>query len=205
MIHVDGLYHSYTHSERYAVEGLSFDVAPGEIFGFLGPNGAGKSTTLKILTGVIPVQAGTVSIAEMDVRRRPSRMRNLIGVSFEQPNLYLKLTGSRTSPSLRGCSTRRQNRPWSFCGSWGSRRRPTSESAPTRRGCSSGSSWRAALLDRPSIWSQDEPVLGLDPASSRDVVSLIRKLRVRGTTVFITTHDVHIVHDLCDRVAFLNE
>ena len=82
MIEVEGLYHSYTNDERYAVRNVSFNIKEGEIFGFLGPNGAGKSTTQKVLTGLLPLQKGSVKIAGKDAGKPDSSFYNMIGVSF---------------------------------------------------------------------------------------------------------------------------
>ena len=92
MIAVDGLYHSYSHDEKYAVQDVSFEIERGEVFGFLGPSGAGKSTTQGVLTGLLRLQKGDVTVAGYDVRKSPRAMFNKIGVSFEQSNVYGKLT-----------------------------------------------------------------------------------------------------------------
>ena len=93
MIHVKDLYHSYGHNDLYQVKGVSFEVAEGEVFGFLGPNGAGKTTTQKILTGLLSLQRGEVVVAGVDLRKPSRNLFDSIGVSFEQPNVYNKLTG----------------------------------------------------------------------------------------------------------------
>ena len=92
MIKVRNLYHSYSRDERYAVKNVSFDVEKGEIFGFLGPSGAGKSTTQGILTGLLQLQKGEVTVAGYDVKKIIPKMFNKIGMSFEQSNVYSKLT-----------------------------------------------------------------------------------------------------------------
>lgn len=205
MIHVRDLYHSYTRDERYAVGGVSFDVAEGEVFGLLGPNGAGKSTTQKILTGVIPLQRGEVTIAEMDVRRRPARLRNLIGVSFEQPNVYMKLTGYENLAFFASLFDVPTEDPMALL-----RRVDLEEAAHRRAGAySRGMHQRLvlarALINRPRILFLDEPVAGLDPNSSRQIVNMIKEIRAGGVTVFLTTHNMHVADELCDRVAFINE
>jgi fluoroquinolone transport system ATP-binding protein len=92
MISVDRLFHSYSHDEKYAVHDVSFQIEKGEVFGFLGPSGAGKSTTQGVLTGLLPLQRGTVKVAGFDVKHAPREMFNKIGVSFEQSNVYGKLS-----------------------------------------------------------------------------------------------------------------
>ena len=92
MISVEALYHSYSHDEKYAVQDASFEIAKGEVFGFLGPSGAGKSTTQGVLTGLLQLQKGNVSVAGYDVKKPSRSMFNKIGVSFEQSNVYGKLS-----------------------------------------------------------------------------------------------------------------
>ena len=92
MIKVEGLYHSYSNDEKFAVKNVSFDVDKGEVFGFLGPSGAGKSTTQGVLTGLLKLQKGKVTVAGYDVKHLKNDMFNRMGVSFEQSNVYSKLT-----------------------------------------------------------------------------------------------------------------
>ncbi len=92
MIVVKDLCHSYTNNDIYAVNSISFSIDEGEIFGFLGPSGAGKSTTQNILTGLLQLQKGEATIAGESIKQRSQKLFNLMGVSFEQPNVYKKLT-----------------------------------------------------------------------------------------------------------------
>ena len=92
MITVNSLYHSYTKDDRYAVKDVTFEINKGEVFGFLGPSGAGKSTTQGILTGLLQLQKGDVQVVGHDMRKPTRDMFNKIGVSFEQSNVYNKLT-----------------------------------------------------------------------------------------------------------------
>jgi fluoroquinolone transport system ATP-binding protein len=92
MITVENLYHSYSKDEVYAVNDFSFNIPKGELFGFLGPSGAGKSTTQGVLTGLLRLQKGRVTVAGYDVKRLERKMFNQIGMSFEQSNVYSKMT-----------------------------------------------------------------------------------------------------------------
>ena len=92
MITVEHLYHSYAKNDVYAVKDVSFEIPKGEVFGFLGPSGAGKSTTQGILTGLLRLQQGQVSVAGYNVKNLKNSMFNRIGMSFEQSNVYSKLT-----------------------------------------------------------------------------------------------------------------
>ena len=92
MITVKNLYHSYSKDDKYAVKDASFEIEKGEIFGFLGPSGAGKSTTQGVLTGLLQLQKGEVTVAGYDVKKISNKMFNQIGMSFEQSNVYNKMT-----------------------------------------------------------------------------------------------------------------
>jgi len=204
MIEVKGLHHSYGGG-RNAVDGISFDIEEGEIVGFLGPNGAGKSTTQKVLTGLLPLQKGEVRVAGHDMRRPPHELFNSIGVSFEEPNVYHRLTGLENLEFFASLYDVETVDPMTLL-----RRVGLEEAAHRRAGTySKGMRHRLvlarSLLPRPRIWFLDEPTAGLDPAMTQWVLDMVREEREGGTTVFLTTHNMHVADSLCDRVAFLNE
>ena len=93
MIKVKNLYHSYSNDDNYAVSDVTFEIKKGEIFGFLGPSGAGKSTTQNILVGLLQLQQGEVEVAGYDIKEIKNKMFNKIGMSFEQSNVYNKMSG----------------------------------------------------------------------------------------------------------------
>ncbi len=203
MIEVEGLYHSYTNDERYAVRNVSFNIKEGEIFGFLGPNGAGKSTTQKVLTGLLPLQKGSVKIASKDAGKPDSSFYNMIGVSFEQPNLYRKLTGLENLDYFAKMYDVPTEDPMELL-----RMVDLEEAASKRAGeYSKGMQQRLvfarSLINKPKIWFLDEPVSGLDPTTSATIKEIIRRKKKEGVTIFLTTHNMHIAEELCDRVAFI--
>jgi fluoroquinolone transport system ATP-binding protein len=203
MIEVEGLYHSYTNDERYAVRNVSFNIKEGEIFGFLGPNGAGKSTTQKVLTGLLPLQKGSVKIASKDAGKPDSSFYNMIGVSFEQPNLYRKLTGLENLGYFAKMYDVPTEDPMELL-----RMVDLEEAASKRAGeYSKGMQQRLvfarSLINKPKIWFLDEPVSGLDPTTSATIKEIIRRKKKEGVTIFLTTHNMHIAEELCDRVAFI--
>jgi ABC-2 type transport system ATP-binding protein len=190
---------------RKALNGISFSVSPGEIFGFLGPNGAGKTTTIRILTGQLIPGGGSARVAGFDCAAEPHRIKPLIGVVFEQQNLYERMSG-------------RDNLRF-FCRLFGIPAPRADElleqvSLHDRAGdavktYSNGLRQRLviarALLNHPKILFLDEPTRGLDPGVARDIRQIILTLRDTGTTVFLTTHYMEEANQLCSRVAFLNE
>jgi len=205
MIEVRELRHAYTRAGRPAVDGISFEVAQGEVFGFLGPNGAGKSTTQKILTGLLPLQGGWVEVAGRDIRHPTAEFFNLIGVSFENPNVYLKLTGLENLRFFASLYDGPTADPLDLL------RKVGLEDAANRRAATYSKGMRQRLvlarsmLNRPKLWFLDEPTVGLDPTATQWVLDLVREHRDGGATVFLTTHNMYVAEALCDRVAFLNE
>lgn len=204
MIKVSHLYHSYNEDGNYQVNDISFEIGKGEIFGFLGPNGAGKSTTQKIMTGLLPLQRGEVTIDGVDIKKAGRAIFNQIGVSFEQPNLYHKLTGLENLRFQAGLYDVPTADPMALLNRFG-----LDDAANKRVGAySKGMQQRLvlarSLINQPSIWFLDEPTGGLDPSSAREVKDLIREKQREGVTIFLTTHDMHVAEELCDCVAFLN-
>jgi fluoroquinolone transport system ATP-binding protein len=205
MIEVRDLYYSYTRDKRYAVAGISFEIAKGEIFGFLGPNGAGKSTTQKIMTGLLRVQQGEVTVAGHNMRRPGRELFNRIGVSFENPNNYLKLTGRENLEffaSMYGVPTAD---PMALLRSVGLEDAASKRAGGYSKGMSHRLTFARSLINKPEIWFIDEPTAGQDPTMTLRVQDMIRGERDRGATVFLTTHNMQVAEHLCDRVAFINE
>ncbi|HVS30077.1 MAG TPA: ABC transporter ATP-binding protein [Thermoanaerobaculia bacterium] len=202
MIDVTGLTYQYSGAKGPAIRDVSFSVASGEIFGFLGPSGAGKSTTQKILIGLLRDFSGNVAVGGRNVREwRPDDYRR-IGVSFELPNHYLKLTALenlRYFAALYGStSDPRAILDEVGLGDDGERR-----VAEFSKGMRNRLNVARAILHRPEILFLDEPTTGLDPVTSRLVRDVIRRRRDDGASVFLTTHEMHTADELCDRVAFL--
>jgi ABC-2 type transport system ATP-binding protein len=193
--------------ERVAVDGVSFTVDAGEVFGFLGPNGAGKTTTVRMLGTVIAPTSGSALVAGIPlVAANGVEIRHRIAVMPENPGLYLRLTvtenleffaglygirepEARIAASLDAVNLR--SRADDLCGS-------LSKGLRQRAGLA------RALLNDPAVLFLDEPTSGFDPVAARDVHDLIDGLRERGVTVFLTTHRLEEAERLCDRVAILN-
>lgn len=204
MIHVEHLYHSYGRNEQFQVNDISFDVGEGEIFGFLGPNGAGKSTTQNIMIGLLPLQRGQVTIAGHDIRRPGRELFNLIGVSFEQPNVYKRLTGLENLQFFRGLYAVPTTEPRELLARLGLADAANQRAGTYSKGMQQRLVLARSLLNKPRIWFLDEPTSGLDPTTAQSIKRLIREQQAAGTTIFLTTHDMHVAEELCDRVAFLN-
>ncbi len=202
MIEVAGLRKEFGRAT--AVAGISFAVSEGEVFGLLGPNGAGKTTTVRMLTGLLQPTSGSATVAGCDVRRQRQRMLSSIGVVFELPALYPRLSveeNLRLSGSLRGLSRGDVLAAMERLGLTEQRRRPV-------RSLSKG--WRQrtmiarAMLGQPKVLFLDEPTSGLDPNATAFLHDLLRSLRDEGVTIFLTTHDMVEAAELCDRVGILS-
>jgi len=192
-------------NDRRAVDGLTFAVEEGEVFGFLGPNGAGKTTTLRLLTGQLHPTAGRARVAGCDVVRERDRLKPQIGVVSEQQNLYPRMSGRENlafSAQLYGVNGRRVTALLAEAG--------LAERAADRvEHYSNGMKQRLliarALLHRPRILFLDEPTRGLDPGGALEIRRLVGELAGQGVTIFLTTHYMEEADQLCERVAFVHD
>ena len=203
VVDVDGLTFTYSSGTSPAVRDLSFRIDRGEIFGFLGPSGAGKSTTQKVLIGLLRGYRGAVSVLGRDLAAWGGDYYEEIGVSFELPNHYLRLTGLENLGYFRALyrgETRRPEALLEMVGLGGDGERLVAEYS---KGMKTRLGVARALLNDPQLIFLDEPTVGLDPASGRGVRRLVRGLKQAGRTVFLTTHDMTVADELCDRVAFI--
>jgi len=203
MIQVRQLAFRYRGAGSLAVNGISFEVERGEIFGFLGPNGAGKSTTQKIMIRLLKGYGGEVRVLGKDLSQWGSEYYSKVGVGFEFPSHYQKITGLENLDFFRSLYGPGAEDPMRLLEMVGLK-----DDAGTRvRAYSKGMQMRLnfarALLNKPELLFLDEPTSGLDPAGSRSVRDLILEQKAMGHTVFLTTHNMFIADEICDRVAFI--
>jgi ABC-2 type transport system ATP-binding protein len=191
-----------------AVRGVSIEVAQGEIFGFLGPNGAGKTTTLRMLTTLLPIEAGTATVAGYDVARQPGQVRRRIGYVSQLGGSDELATGRENlilQGRLYGASkAETEPRAEELAGLL-----DLAEFADRRVATYSGGQRRRldialGLVHNPSVLFLDEPTSGLDPQSRANLWEHIAALRDRGTTVFLTTHYLDEADMLCDRLMIMD-
>jgi ABC-2 type transport system ATP-binding protein len=188
-----------------AVDGITFSVAEGEVFGLLGHNGAGKTTTIRMLTGRARPTAGRALVAGLDAVTDRNRVKPLINAVFEDPNLYDRFAGIenlRFFATLYGVKASRADELLDLVGL----REAAKRKAKTY---SSGMKQRLmiarSLINSPRVLFMDEPTRGLDPTSAREVRALVSQLAREGTTIFLTTHYMEEADELCTRVAFLSQ
>ncbi len=203
VIRVRGLTFTYPKSSEPAVRGMDFTVGRGEIFGFLGPSGAGKSTTQKLLIGLLRGHGGEAAVWGKDPLAWGSDYYERIGVSFELPNHYQKLTGLenlRFFASLYGGATLEPAKLLDAVGLAGDANTRVSKYS---KGMQMRLTFVRALINDPELLFLDEPTSGLDPLNARKVKDMILDLKARDRTVFLTTHDMATANELCDRIAFV--
>lgn len=187
-----------------AVDGISFTVAPGEVFGLLGHNGAGKTTTIRMLTGRARPTSGRATIAGYDVVDELARIKPLINLVFEEQNLYDRMSGRenlRFFADLYRVPRARVDALLEMVNLVDAADRAV-------KTYSTGMKQRIliarALINSPRVLFLDEPTRGLDPASAHDLRHIVAELSRGGTTIFLTTHSMEEADELCDRVAFLS-
>ena len=204
MISVNGLYHSYSHDEKYAVKDVSFEIAEGEVFGFLGPSGAGKSTTQGVLTGLLPLQRGSVAVAGFDVRKPSRRMFNKLGVSFEQSNVYGKLTALENLEFYRRLFDVPTRDPKELLEIVGLDGVATQRASEFSKGMKHRLTFARSMLNSPEMWFLDEPTTGLDPQSRHQVWERLDALKSKGLSSLLTTHYMDEASRLCDRLVIID-
>ncbi len=206
MIEVKDLAFSYG-KDKQALYGLTFSVKDGEIFGFLGPNGSGKSTTQKILTGILKGHSGMVALFGKDMRSAHTReFFQKIGVLFEFPYLYTNLSALDNLHYFASFYPKEQRRDaeellheLEFKKDF--LKKPVSSYS---KGMRQRVSMARALISNPKLLFLDEPTSGLDPAGAVLFRKIIEQERKKGTTIFLTTHNMLDADLLCDRMAFIS-
>lgn len=203
VIRVHDLTFSYPKAAEPAICGMDFAVAQGEIFGFLGPSGAGKSTTQKLLIGLLRGHGGSATVFGRDPLEWGPDYYQRVGVSFELPNHYQKLTGLENLRFFASLYDGPTVDPMQLLDSV-----DLADAAKVRVGkYSKGMQMRLtfarSLINNPELLFLDEPTSGLDPVNARKVKDIILGLKAQGRTIFLTTHDMSTADELCDRVAFV--
>ncbi len=203
MINVEGLHFRYPSSERPAIRDLSFQVKAGEVFGFLGPSGAGKSTTQNILIGLLKGWEGKIQVMDRPLQEWGADYYRSIGVSFELPNHYLKLTARENLAYFASLYDGQTERPEEVLELVGLSEHADKSVSDFSKGMKNRLNFARSLLHKPKLWFLDEPTSGLDPVNAVRVRTLIQARQKEGVTTVVTTHDMHTAETVCDRVAFI--
>ncbi|HCT37271.1 MAG TPA: ATP-binding protein [Firmicutes bacterium] len=202
MIKVKSLKFRYPKNEDYTVKGIDFEIAKGEIFGFLGPSGAGKSTTQRLLIKLLRDFEGEVEYCGRPLKSYNDEFYQDIGVSFEMPISFSKLTAMENLDFFKQLYRHPVDvEPMlKRIGLWDDRDKKAGEFS---KGMKIRLNFVRALLNNPKTLFLDEPTNGLDPVNARIMKDMILEFREQGGTVFLTSHIMSDVDELCDRVAFI--
>lgn len=201
MIEVSNL--TFSYSKKPFIEHVNFNVSKGEIFGFLGPSGAGKSTLQKILTGLIKTYSGNSIIKGVESKNYNNDFYENIGVDFEFPSLYEKLTGMENLDFFGSLYSKKLRNKDDLMDMVGLKNDGDKKVSEYSKGMKSRLNFIKALLHNPEILFLDEPTSGLDPSNSRIMKNIILEEKHKGTTIILTTHNMIDAAELCDRVAFI--
>ncbi len=192
-----------------AVNNLSLEIRKGEFFGFLGPNGAGKTTTIKMMTGLFSPTAGQILLGGKDIQTEPLDAKIITGYIPDQPFLYEKLTGReflyfsaglyRMDHRIATATIDDLARLFEFDG-WFDRRTENYSQGMRQRVAIA-----AALLHDPKVLIIDEPMVGLDPRSAHLVKNILKHKSRDGVSIFMSTHSLPVVEELCDRIGIIKE
>ena len=203
MIRVRDLRYTYAGAHEPALHEVNFDVEDGQVFGFLGPSGAGKTTTQKVVIGLLDDYGGTVQLFDREVSEWRRELYKHIGVSPETPNHYHKLTGRENLELFAALYGGAVRDPLALFERVGMADATDRRVGTYSRGMQMRLNFIRALIHDPKLVFLDEPTAGIDPGNARTVKAIVEELREEGTTVFLTTHDMTVADQLCDRVAFI--
>ncbi len=201
MIKVDNLSFSYT--DKDFLQNINFEVGKGEILGFLGPSGSGKSTLQKILIGMITSYKGSVLVNGVESKRHSNKFYENIGVDFEFPSLYEKLTAIENLKYFGSLYSKKLLSIDELLKSVGLENEANKKISEYSKGMKSRLNFIKALLHNPDILFLDEPTSGLDPSNSKIMKDIILSEKSKGKTIILTTHNMLDATELCDRVAFI--
>ncbi len=203
IIEVKDLSFFYPKNKVKAVNNISFNVKKGEIFGFLGPSGAGKSTTQKIITGILKNYIGSVNVFGKEVSEIGKDFYENIGVSFELPALYNKLTALENLQLAKSFYSKKTENPMKLLEMVGLSENADVKAKNFSKGMKMRLNFIRAFINNPDLLFLDEPTSGLDPVNSKMIKEIIIKNKNEGKTILLTTHNMNIADEICDTVAFI--
>tara|TARA_B110000263_G_scaffold105115_1_gene91814 strand:+ start:55 stop:834 length:780 start_codon:yes stop_codon:yes gene_type:complete len=201
IIQVEGLRKSY--GDLKAVDGVSFAVGAGEVFGILGPNGAGKTTTVEILEGMREPDSGTALINGIDVQKYPREVKKVVGIQLQSSAFFDRLNLAEILDVMASIY-RRQINAMELLGTVELADRAKSLFRDLSGGQKQRFSVASTLVNDPVLLFLDEPTTGLDPQARRHMWELIQRFKSEGRTVLLTTHYMEEAAELCDRVAIMD-
>lgn len=192
-----------TYGDRNVVDGISFEVKKGEVFGILGPNGAGKTTTLEMIEGMRPIDGGSAVIDGINVHEDPWAVRRIIGVQPQSPAFQDKQKLTEIIEMFSATYGEKVN-PKEFLDDVNLGEKANAFPENLSGGQRQRLSIATALVHNPKVFFLDEPTTGLDPQARRNLWNLIRDIQKKGVTVILTTHYMDEAEVLCDRIAVMD-
>lgn len=209
MLNIVDVSKSYNKGAVKAVDSLNLSVPKGEIFGFLGPNGAGKTTTIKMMTGILTPDSGTISINGYDIQKNPLEAKQSIGYVPDNPDVYEKLTGMEylnfMADMYRVPKKERSERIEYYLDMFQLKDAAGDLIKSYSHGMRQKIVISGALLHKPALWILDEPLVGLDPRSAHLLKEEMKRHCEQGNTVFFSTHILEVAEKLCDRVGIIHK
>ncbi|WP_394219991.1 ABC transporter ATP-binding protein [Halobacillus trueperi] len=199
---------SKSFAGKQAVKDLDLSVPDGKIFGFLGPNGAGKSTTIKMMTGILPIDEGSIIMNGIDVAKEPMKAKHQFGYVPDRSDIFLRLKGIEYLNFIADVfevpKDIRKEKIEHLTKSFGIYEALNDHIQTYSHGMRQKIVVSGVLLHDPDVWILDEPLTGLDPKSSYTLKEMMRDHAKRGKIVFFSTHVLEVVEQLCDEVAIIN-
>ena len=207
MIQIENITKTYNNTVR-AVDNLNLTVENGEIVGFIGPNGAGKTTTLKMLTGILKPDSGSIFINNYDMQKEPLAAKQVIGYIADSPDMFLRLKGieflNLISDIYKVSATERKERIKTFADRFELTEALNEPMQNYSHGMRQKIMVTAALVHNPAVWILDEPLTGLDPKSAYELKKMMREHADAGNSVLFSTHVLEVAEKLCDKVIIIN-
>lgn len=209
MLKLNGLSKSYNKGLIKAVDNISLDIRPGEIFGFLGPNGAGKTTTLKMIVGLLKPDSGNVVLGDIDAWKEPLKAKSMISYVPDNPEIYEKLKGIQYLnfiADMYGISKEKREAKIDYYLEMFNIKDAIGDIIGSySHGMKQKLVLTSALISDPKYFILDEPMVGLDPKSAFNLKEIMRIMCDNGKTVFFSTHVLEVAEKLCDRIAIISK
>ncbi|MFC4024556.1 ABC transporter ATP-binding protein [Oceanobacillus longus] len=208
MIEINHVSKSF-HGKHNAIDKLNLMIPDGKIVGFLGPNGAGKSTTIKMMTGILPIDEGTIKLNGIDIVKQPLEAKKIFGLVPDQPDMFLRLKGIEYLNFIADIfnvpTDLRKERIEYFTKQFSIYEALEDYIQTYSHGMRQKIIVTGVLIHDPAIWILDEPLTGLDPKSAYILKEMMRDHADKGNTVFFSSHGLEVVEQLCDVVAIINK
>lgn len=208
MIEIKNVSKTYNNNIK-AIDNLNLTINDGEIVGFIGLNGAGKTTTIKMMTGILQPDIGTIKINGYDIVKDSLKAKQIIGYIADSPDMFLKLTGMEFINFIANIYKVSLNERRERIKTFGDRFGLSDVLDKPMQSYSHGMRQKmmvvAALVHDPAVWILDEPLIGLDPTSAFELKKMMREHADKGNSVFFSTHVLEVAEKLCDKIAIIDK